>query len=66
MLNGDAHWVRSIGMRLDGRTLSEVDTSGNLIVDDDLLLLLNAHTDPVPFTIPMWDSDAPWELEIEY
>jgi isoamylase len=61
----DAHWVRSIGMRLDGRALGEVDVNGELISDDDLLLILNAYDQPVLFTIPLWDSETPWEVEFD-
>ena len=62
----DAHWVRSIGMRLDGQALGEVDDNGDLMTDDDLLLILNAHDQAVQFTIPPWDaSDTHWEVEFD-
>lgn len=61
----DAHWVRSIGMRLDGRTLGEVDENGDLIADDDLLLIMNAHHENVEFTIPPWDDESVWEVEFD-
>jgi isoamylase len=62
----DAHWVRSIGMRLDGQALGEVDDNGDLMTDDDLLLILNAHDQPVQFTIPAWDaSETHWEVEFD-
>ena len=61
----DAAWVRSIGMRLDGRTLAELGEDGELIVDDDLLLILNAHGETVPFTIPVWDAETAWEVEFD-
>lgn len=62
----DAEWVRSIGMRLDGGVLAEMDKHGELIRDDDLFLILNAHHEPVPFTIPGWDdAEAQWEVEFD-
>ena len=61
----DAHWVRSVGMRLDGRHLGEVDDEGNLLSDDDLFLILNAHHEGVDFTVPQWDSEDPWVLELD-
>ena len=61
----DAHWVRSIGMRMDGRNLGELDTSGRLLSDDDLFLILNAHDEGVNFTVPIWDSEEPWEVELD-
>ena len=39
-------------MFVSGRGLTERDERGNLVEDDDLLLLLNAHHDDVPFTLP--------------
>jgi isoamylase len=61
----DAHWVRSIGMRMDGRNLGEVDLQGRMLSDDDLLVILNAHHEGVNFTIPAWDSEEPWEVELD-
>ena len=61
----DAPWVRSVGMRLDGRNLAEVDDNGELISDDDLFLILNAHHQSVCFTIPEWDSATPWQVELD-
>ncbi len=61
----DAHWVRSIGMRLDGRNLGEVDLEGRMISDADLFVILNAHTEGVNFTIPIWDSEEPWHVELD-
>jgi isoamylase len=61
----DAHWVRSIGMRMDGRNLGELDASGRLLSDDDLFLILNAHDEGVNFTVPIWDSEEPWEVELD-
>jgi glycogen operon protein len=61
----DAHWVRSVGMRLDGRNLGEMDANGRLVSDDDLFLILNAHHETVKFTIPTWDTEEPWEIEVD-
>ncbi|HET9440760.1 MAG TPA: hypothetical protein VFO52_11340, partial [Longimicrobiales bacterium] len=61
----DAPWVRSIGMRLDGRHLEEVDGEGRLLADDDLFIIMNAHNEGVNFIIPLWDSEEPWEVELD-
>ncbi|HET9440054.1 MAG TPA: glycogen debranching protein GlgX [Longimicrobiales bacterium] len=61
----DAPWVRSIGMRMDGRNLGEMDESGRMLTDDDLFLILNAHHEGVNFTIPLWDSEEPWQVELD-
>jgi isoamylase len=53
--------ARCLGVYLSGHGLTERDERGNLVEDDDLLLLLNAHHDEIPFTLPgrpemRWDA----------
>lgn len=45
-------WVRTLGMRLAGGRLDVVDEQGIPLVDDALLLLLNAHDEVVSFVLP--------------
>ena len=54
----DATWIRSLAVRLAGSGLEEVDDAGNPVTDESLLLLLNAHTDPVGFVVPPADPEA--------
>jgi isoamylase len=61
----DADWVRSIGVRLDGSALDELGEDGDLVRDDDLLLLLNAHDGDVDFTLPETLHGGDWELCID-
>ena len=61
----DAHWVRSIGMRMDGRNLGELDPEGQMLSDDDLFLIFNAHHEGVDFTVPTWDSEEKWVVELD-
>ena len=61
----DAHWVKSIVVRLDGSGLGETSDSGEPIVDDDLLLLLNAHVDAVTFTLPESPHATDWEILVD-
>jgi glycogen operon protein len=54
-------FARCLGVLLSGRGLAERDERGNPVEDDDLLLLLNAHHDEIPFTLPgtpgtRWDA----------
>jgi isoamylase len=56
----EAHWGRTLGVRLAGDALHEMDENGEFVEDDTLLLLLNAHTEPVDFRLPgepgiVWD-----------
>ena len=40
-----------LGLRLAGGAIEEVDARGNRIVDDTLLILLNAHHESVTFLL---------------
>ncbi|HEY7169608.1 MAG TPA: glycogen debranching protein GlgX [Vicinamibacterales bacterium] len=57
----NADFVRSLGMLLSGSAIEEVDERGEPIVGDTLLLLLNAHHDKVPFTLPDLEPDQQWQ-----
>jgi len=46
-----AGFVRCLGVFLAGET-GELDESGKPVVGDNLLLLLNAHHEPLPFQLP--------------
>jgi isoamylase len=45
-------FARCLGMLMVGQRLAERDEHGNPLLDDDLLLLLNAHHDAVQFMLP--------------
>jgi glycogen operon protein len=61
----DAAWhagfVRTLGMLLAGTAIEEVNERGELITGDTLLVLLNGHTDTVPFVLPPVDSEQQWQ-----
>jgi isoamylase len=59
-----AGWHRALGVMLAGDALGEVDVNGDLVQDDTLLLLLNAHTERVNFLIP-GAADAIWEVVVD-
>ncbi len=52
----DADWgndqARSLGVFLNGEQIGMVDERGEKIVDDTFYLLLNAHHEPLTFTLP--------------
>jgi isoamylase len=64
-LMSDHDWsdglVKSLGMLLHGGIMDERDERGQPIVDDVLLLLINAHHEPVPFTLPGASAGPRWE-----
>ncbi len=53
----NADFVRSLGMLLSGSAIEEVDEHGEPVLGDTLLVLLNGHSDRVPFTLPALDAD---------
>ena len=57
----NADFVRSLGMLLSGNAIEEVDERGERITGETLLVLLNAHTDKVPFTMPPLEADQQWQ-----
>lgn len=65
----DEEWnspeTRCFGFQLAGDALDEVDKQGNRIVDDTMLILLNAHYEPIPFVLPASQSDVQWELVLD-
>jgi glycogen operon protein len=65
----DEEWgqpfVRCLGMYLAGRAIEEQDERGRPIIDDDLLVLLNAHHEPIPFALPAFNGSARWHAGID-
>jgi glycogen operon protein len=59
-----AGWNRTLGLMLAGDALGDVDENGDLVVDDTLLLMLNAHTEPIEFRLPEHDGGQ-WEVLID-
>jgi len=57
----NAGFVRCLGVRLAGDIIGEVDERGEPIVGDTLLLLLNAHHDPILFELPEHKPHQRWE-----
>jgi len=54
------HFARSLCVYLSGRALDECDRYGQPIRDDDFLLLINAHYESIPFTVPPYPGNTPW------
>jgi isoamylase len=59
----EGHWrdtnARSLGMMLAGDASPDLTPNGRPLVNSTLLLLLNAHHEPVPFTLPTL-QDGRW------
>ncbi|MFT3768914.1 MAG: malto-oligosyltrehalose synthase [Minicystis sp.] len=58
--------TQSLSMFLAGRGIDEVDEQGRPIVDDNLLLLLNASNQDLTFTIPRLDAvKEGWQILVD-
>jgi len=57
-------FARSLGVFLNGRGIASPDHEGNRIVDDSLLMLFNAHWEPVVFTLPDPRFGRRWRKEM--
>jgi isoamylase len=60
-----ANYVRSLGMLLNGQVMQEWSERGDLILDDTLLVLLNAYWEPLDFALPSIGATSPWRLVID-
>ena len=54
-------WIRSVEMRLASDAIEETDEHGRPIVGETLLVLLNAHHEPITFTLPAHRRGVRWE-----
>jgi glycogen operon protein len=52
-------------MCLIGRALEEQDERGRPVVDDDVLVLLNAHHEEIPFSLPSLGGAGGWQGVID-
>jgi glycogen operon protein len=60
----DSDWTghtHCLGMRLAGDLIGEADERGEPIIGDSILVLLNAHHEPIPFTLPAPRAEHQWE-----
>jgi glycogen operon protein len=57
--------TRCLGLRLSGDAIEELDVRGNHIVDHTLLMLLNAHYEPLPFVLPAYQTPVRWEALVD-
>ena len=57
----NAGYAKSLALRLAGDTIGEKDEKGRPIVDDTLLILLNAHHELLSFTLPAHKRGVRWQ-----
>jgi glycogen operon protein len=56
---------RCLGLSLAGDAIHEIDSRGNRVVDDSLLILLNAHHESVTFLLPELKPKTQWQLLLD-
>jgi isoamylase len=61
----NAGYTKSLAFRLAGDAIAETDQKGRAIVDDTLLILLNAHHEPLAFTMPAHKRGVRWETILD-
>jgi glycogen operon protein len=61
----DQAFSRCLGIHLVGDTLLETDGRGRRLIDDNLLLLINAHYEDIPFTLPEFDEHSYWDVLLD-
>ena len=54
-----------LGVRWAGDLIGETDEKGDPIVGDTILLLMNAHHEAIPFTLPQMKGSQQWERLLE-
>ena len=58
-------FVRCLGLSIIGRRMDELDAHGEPVHDENFLLLLNAHHDPISFTLPECSPREQWDLLLD-
>jgi isoamylase len=58
-------FTRCFGLRLAGDAIADVDHEGAPIVDDTLMILVNAHHEPMEFVLPAHRRGARWDVLLD-
>jgi 4-alpha-glucanotransferase len=58
-------WISTLGFMLGGDAIPMIGERGERLIDDDLLVLMNAHHEPVEFQLPIEDGRDTWLVEFD-
>ena len=58
-------FVRSLGMRLAGDMIADHNEEGQTITGNTLLILLNSHHEPIPFSLPPVKAGQVWQRVLD-
>jgi len=65
----DQEWnqefARCLGLLLSGDAADETDERGQRIRDGNFIILMNAHHDEIPFTLPVLTASAGWTTLVD-
>src|SRR5207253_781493 len=61
----NAGFVQCLGVRLSGDMIDDINERGEPIVGDTLLLLMNAHYEPLAFSLPATAAGSSWERVVD-
>ncbi len=61
----DQDFARSLGMHFSGEALDERDQRGQRLTDGNFVLLINAHHEEIPFTLPDVHPGTDWRVLID-
>jgi glycogen operon protein len=61
----NAGFVRCLGVLWAGDVIEDVDETGQRIEGETILILLNAHHEPIPFQLPSHDHESRWQLVLD-
>jgi isoamylase len=56
---------RCLGVHFVGDSLFETDGRGRRLIDDNLLLLINAYHEDIAFTLPEFDGHHSWDVLLD-
>ena len=60
-----AGFSQCLGVRFPGDLIGDVNERGEPIVGNSIVLLVNAHHEPIPFTLPLRGESEDWERLID-
>ena len=61
----NAGYTQCLGVRLPGDLIGDVNERGEPITGDSIVLLVNAHHETIPFTLPSRGEEQEWERLID-
>lgn len=61
----NAGFTQCLGVRFPGDLIGDVNERGEPITGDSIILLVNAHYESIPFTLPSRGEGEQWERVID-